>query len=310
MQHASNLYYFFNQLSTLLKSGISIVQSLTVLSQLSGKQKHTQIIALAVLSNIQKGYSFSRSVLLCPTMHVPNGIIHLLEAAECSACLNDVLDYICMQHTHRIKARTEIKDTITYPLIVVVTALVGTLFLLYWKELYLTSISRHEVIEVVIRAFLVFTSLLCVLSYYVYFSLKEPPLFQFYYTLGFLQTSGFTFSKSLELFLEIYYSAKEKEKIILAYNEIRRGTLAFESLRKSQLANEKEAVLLEIAEHSGTISHTCKTIAAEMMRVHEFKKNRCIRLIEPFLLFIVGVYLLILMEGVLIPYITDFGGVI
>ncbi len=312
MHRAFNTVDFFNKLHSLIQGNLSLVQSLDILSMLreENTKSHTQLTAHAILESIKIGYTFSRSLLLCPYIDVSKGTAHLLEAAEHGACLKEAVKFVCEENEKQKQIHNEIVNALVYPLVVVIMAVVGTIALLYWKDLFLSAISTADILLILVRAFSVFIVLLLLLFAYIFSSLKFPPLFTFYYSLSFLQNAGFTFCKSLEIYMSIHYKHPLYKNVYDAYCEISKGNLVSVSLSKAHLANQEMTIMLEISEKTGNIVDVCKNISHSISRDYEVKKNHCVRLLEPLLLFVVGVYLAILMEGIFLPYITDFGGIL
>ncbi len=306
------VYEFLNQLNILLESNLSVIQSLSVLSQLTGtrsKHKFFSSIADGILENIQRGYSFSQSLSLCPRVYLPNTHLTLLVASEYSSSLNQVISFICHQHATLEYSKKQIKHVLMYPIFVVITALLGTLLLIHYKDLYLTSITTDEMSYIVIKALGIFISLLFLLCVFLYYSLKIPHLYQLYYTLGFLQKAGFSFCKSLELCMGNTCHSVMHNTLNIAFNKISRGNSISVSFKETKLADEKLSLLLEVAEKSGTVEAMCNHIADSLFATYEDKKKKCLQLLEPLLLFIVGLYVIILINGIVVPYISDFGGI-
>lgn len=312
-----NRYYnadqFFEQLYKLLKNDIPVGQAIEILSRIRGTAKNvlgTQCIAEFVLQNLQKGFGFSHSLSLCPHTNIENNKVALLEAGEHSGCLKDVIEFICMQNKQKSRTHQDIKNAAVYPAIVVICAFAGTLLLMYWKNLFLTNLTAQDMVLIIARALFAFVGGVGVVSAYVFVTLKEPFTYALYYSLGFLQSAGFTFSYSLELIMHNAHTSIKESALLLAYTDISRGYSLSASLKEAKLADEKITALLELAEHCGTVAETCTSIAQEIATLHEQKKKHCLQLIEPLLLLITGVYLLILMDGIIMPYLTDFGGII
>lgn len=304
---------FFEQLSKLLKNDIPLGQSIEILSRIKGNAKTalgTKCIAEFVLQNLQKGFGFSHALSLCPNTNIGSNRVELLEAGECSGCLKNVLEFICTQNKQKVRAYQDIKNAAVYPAMVVLCAFAGTLVLMYWKHLFLTSLSVQTMALVIARALFVFVSGVCLISTYVFSSLKMPFTYGLYYSLGFLQKAGFSFSRSLELIMHNANRSIKSNPVLLAYTDISRGYSLSASLHDAKLADEKITALLELAEQCGTVGETCIGIAQEIETLHELKKKRCLQLIEPLLLLITGLYLLILMDGIILPYLTDFGGIL
>ncbi len=313
MSRVSDTFEFFYQLNTLSQTNMPIVEALSILGDSERKYKGAKksyVIAKSILESVQKGYSFSQALLFCPYIFISKGTVNLFHAAERAANLKDILVFVCKQNEKRMQIKLDIQNTMIYPLIVIAMALVGTLFLINWKDLFLINVSIETLFAVIIRALIILLLLLFLLAVFVFDSLKEHPLFQFYYALAFLQRTGFTFCKSLELFMDSHFSNISHERLSYAYNEISKGYSVSAAFTEAKLATDKMVILIGLAEKTGSISQVCSQIAQDLLVEHEKKKKKCAQLIEPLLLFIVGIYLAVLMEGIFIPYITDFGGVL
>ncbi len=310
MQLVYDSFSFLNQLNTLVKNNIPIVSALSILANLNGESTYeckTKNIALHFLENIQKGYSFTTSLFLCSQLNLSNNSAKLLQAAEQSACIKEVLDFICLQHEQKIKTHKDIQNIIAYPILIVLLTIFGTALLIHYRDLFLTNLSLDNIFKIVAQAIVILMMLLCILAMYVYFSFKENTGYTLFYSLGFLQQSGFTFSKSLELCLECN---SKNAALYCAYRKISKGEEISRAFREAKLADDKNALLLELSEQSGTVGLACSQIAHILLTKYEERKRRCIQLLEPLLLLIVGVYLIILMNGIVVPYISDFGGVL
>ena len=300
---------FFSQLYSLLKVNISLIESLRMLSCLTTNNKNVAKIAKDILDTIKTGYSFSKSVFLCNDIIIPTVYKELLEAGEHTGKLSDVLEFICISNEQKNKNKREVLNAFCYPTFIFFIALFGSFLLIYWKDSFFTNISVSEIRFVMYRAFFIFLLFIILLGLYVYSNLKSPRLFQFYFSLAFLQKSGFTFTRALELCMGNCSGIKQ-DSLYDAYDEITKGGSISAAFRRLHLVDEKMSVLLQIGEESNTVPDVCRQISQSIMETHEMKKSTCLRLLEPLSLLIVGVYLAILLDGIFIPYITNFGGIL
>ncbi len=300
---------FFYQLYSLLKVNISLIDSLRMLSSATCHNKTVSKIAENILNTIKNGYSFSRAVFLCETVTIPTLYKDLLEAGEYTGKLSDTLEFICINTNHRDKNKKEIVNALCYPFFIFFLALFGTFLLIHWKDSFFTSISFDQIMNVVIRAVAIFCGFIFLLSFYVYECIKVPKLFQFYFSLSFLQKAGFTFTRSLELCMG-NCSGINQDLLYEAYADISKGVSISESFNRLHLIDEKMSVLLKLGEDSNTVPEVCREISQSILDSYETRKDKCLRLLEPLSLLIVGVYLAVLLDGIFIPYITNFGGIL
>ncbi len=300
---------FFSQLNLLLKKNITIVNSLEILSSNTYQHKIISRIANKLLENIKNGYMFSESIFLVPELSLRKSDIELLSAGENTGNLIDVLDYMCLRNSKKAMHIQEIRNALCYPCIIFIATLIATIFLIKWKNYFFTSITSYEMYSVVFRATSIFLLFIVILAIYLYETLKYPKFYQLYFSLAFLQNAGFTFARSLELCIG-YGSSSLNNQLFSAYNKMKKGFSITESFSTLQLATKEESLLLKLGEKSESVPMICKQIAQSILDSFEKKKNNCLRLIEPLSLLSVGVYLVILFDGIIIPYITDFGGIL
>ena len=300
---------FFFQLYSLLKVDISLIESLRMLSNVTINNTFVSKIATNVLQAIRNGYSFSRSVFLCNGISISTSYRGLLEAGECTGKLTDVLEFICITNKQKEKNIKEIVNAFCYPFFIFFVVLCGTFFLIHWKGSFFTNMTIDEMRGVIYKAIFVFLFLFVLLCFYVYHNLKEPKLFQLYYSLAFLQKSGFTFTRSLELCMGNCSGVKQ-DLLYDAYRHITTGVSVSESFGMLKLVDKKNVVFLKLGEDSNTVPEVCKQISKSIWENYEVKKITCLRLLEPLSLLIVGFYVAILLHGIFVPYITNFGGIL
>ena len=63
------------------------------------------------------------------------------------------------------------------------------------------------------------------------------------------------------------------------------------------------------AEIHGNIGKVTKGIAKSIEKKDIAKRNQCMQLIEPLLILCTGLYILILVETIVLPFLTSFGGI-
>ena len=119
---------FSRQLATLINAGVPLVQALTIM-QRQLEHKGLQDIVRKVRNDVEAGTPFSESIAKYPKVF--NRLyINLVRSGETSGTLDSVLERISDFQEKDLALRGKIRGAMTYPVIVLVFALVITYFLL------------------------------------------------------------------------------------------------------------------------------------------------------------------------------------
>lgn len=125
-----DLIFFLTQLSTYIKAGIPLVESLKILSR-QFKKKAYQKIFRAMIYNLTMGDSFSIAMEK-QGRAFPNLLINMIKASEMTGELPEALDDMAEYYTEADATRKQMVTALTYPTIVFVFALgVITFIMLY-----------------------------------------------------------------------------------------------------------------------------------------------------------------------------------
>ncbi|NLJ90368.1 MAG: type II secretion system F family protein [Clostridiales bacterium] len=123
-----DLIVFCRQFSGILKAGVTLVQALKMLGEQTENVILTNIIK-EVSDDIQKGSGLSQAMAK-HGKHFPPILIHMVNAGEISGTLEESLDTVALQFEKQDKLRKKVKGAMTYPMIVLVVAVVVVAFLL------------------------------------------------------------------------------------------------------------------------------------------------------------------------------------
>lgn len=125
-----DLIFFITQLSTYLKAGITLVESLKILSR-QFKNKKYQKIFKAIIYDLTMGENFS-DALLKQNVAFPRLFINMVKTAEMTGELPEVLDDMYNYYTESEQTRKQMITAMTYPSIVFVFAVgVITFIMIY-----------------------------------------------------------------------------------------------------------------------------------------------------------------------------------
>ena len=118
-----DLMFFLTQLSTYIKSGITLTESVRILSQQLKKNKSLSRITQAIVYYLTMGESFSNALSRLGDTF-PNLVINMIKAAEATGDLDIALDDLGSYYTEINKTKKDMISAISYPLLVLLFSIV------------------------------------------------------------------------------------------------------------------------------------------------------------------------------------------
>ncbi|NIP22280.1 MAG: type II secretion system F family protein [Phycisphaerae bacterium] len=119
---------FTNQLSVMIRAGISLLDALESIGEQCEKQKFKAII-YDLKNQIEAGQSFSQALAEHPNVF-SNLYINMVGAAEVSGSLSEMLQKLAEYLDREAETSSQVKSACVYPVIIAVMAIAVTIFLL------------------------------------------------------------------------------------------------------------------------------------------------------------------------------------
>lgn len=126
----ADLAFALTQLSTYIRAGMTLVDSVRILAKQSEKPAKRKVYDMIVY-DLLAGDDFSKALSKQPKVF-PKLLINMTKSAELTGDLPNVLDEMADYYTSITKTRKEIKSAMTYPTIVLIFALVVVTFVLIY----------------------------------------------------------------------------------------------------------------------------------------------------------------------------------
>lgn len=117
----------FYELATMLNSGVPIAQAVLA-QQESNLLPHMQQIYSTMHSKLRGGDTFSKAIASCE-LDLPDYVTPMLEAGELTGELGSALSDIVEQMEYDQGVRTEMRNALTYPAILIVTGFASVLLM-------------------------------------------------------------------------------------------------------------------------------------------------------------------------------------
>ncbi|MDO8461059.1 MAG: type II secretion system F family protein [bacterium] len=115
--HSSDLVFFTRQLSSMITSGLTLMQALNILRQQTKNEAMAKIIE-QIVTEIEDGNSFSSALSKHPDVF-SSIYVSLIKAAETSGVLDKVLLRLAETLEKQEKLKSTIKGALMYPIIVI-----------------------------------------------------------------------------------------------------------------------------------------------------------------------------------------------
>lgn len=329
----NTLYTLCKNLETLLKSGISLIQSISLISD-KNKNKKLKESLNKIKQDILKGESFYSSVKLQENIY-PSLFIELIGAGEESGKLVEILSNLAMHYQEEIKLSKKIKKAFIYPFIVFITSICITSFLIinifpeFLKTLedlggevpIYTKIIIFIFQQMYNNIFVIVLSLIFIyigiklksinkIKFFKAFKYKIPcigtlfrnyELQKIFYYLGFLFLSGIDILSSLEKLHSSLNNIFFKEKILKVLNYLKSGEGISEAFEKVNLIDKEKIIMLEVGEEAGNMEEMFLKIADIYLQEIYEKVDKLSIYLEPMMIIIVSFMVGSIVIALLIP---------
>lgn len=135
--NAKDLNFFLTQLSTYIKSGIPLVESMEILSR-QAKKKSIQMLYRKIVFELNRGTTFS-GCLEKQGKVFPKMLLNMLKTSEMTGDLTGVLDDMAAYYKQQDTNRKQIINAMTYPSVLMIFAIAVFTFVLVYVVPNFTS---------------------------------------------------------------------------------------------------------------------------------------------------------------------------
>lgn len=134
---SKDLNFFLTQLSTYVKAGIPLLDSMEILSR-QAKKKNTQMLYRKIVFDLNRGLSFSECLEKQGKVF-PKMLINMLKTSEMTGDLTGVLDDMAAYYKRQDSNRKQIINAMTYPSVLMVFAVAVLTFVITYVVSSFTS---------------------------------------------------------------------------------------------------------------------------------------------------------------------------
>lgn len=332
---------FSKQLATLINAGVPLVQSLAIL-QKQIEHKGFQGVVKEMRSDIEAGTPLSDAIAKHPKIF--NRLyLNLVRAGETSGTLDSVLERIAAFQEKELALRGKIKSALTYPVVVLVFAILITYFLLTTivpqfagilaqlnaplpfitrMLMAVSSFLQHQIL------FLVAIIAAVAFGYRAYYRtpkgrvviddiklrvpilgnlIQKSAISSFARTFGLLISSGVNIIESLEITKGTANNAIVEDSIDNAKNVVMVGEQMSSSLASSKVFPPMVVSMISIGEETGSLDDMLVKVGDFYDREVDEAVDSMTAAIEPMMIVFLGVIVGMIVAGMFLPMFSIIG---
>jgi type IV pilus assembly protein PilC len=326
---------FTNQLSVMVRAGISIQDSLEAIA---GQEKNRKFAAIIVdLKNrIEGGDSFSQA-LAAHSEVFSNLYINMVAAAEISGSLSQMLEKLASYLDQENETRSQVKGAMIYPIIIAAMAIVVTIFLLcFVLPRFITIFAGNEHLLPAPTKILMASSAFLRNFWYLLIPALAGFCIAFFYfinthrgrlwwdktklilpiiktlcrslyitrslhTMGVLTNAGVPILDTISITAHISGNSIYKDMWLGVQNEVRQGGKIATSLNKYRLMPSNVVQMIRSGEDSGTMSEVLRDIADFYARELKTVIKAVTSMIEPIMIVVMGLLVGFIAMSIILP---------
>jgi type IV pilus assembly protein PilC len=326
---------FTNQLTVMIRAGISLQDSLESIGEQNENQKFKAII-LDLKNRIEAGQSFSQALAEHPQTF-SDLYINMVAAAEISGSLSGMLQKLAEYLDSEAETRSQVKGAMVYPVIIATMAVVVTVFLLCFVLPRFTAIfaGKEHLLPTPTKA-LMATSAIMRGYWFVILPAIGAAFWAFWYfigtedgrrwwdktklslplikslcqnlyitrsmhTMGVLTRAGVPILNTISITAQIAGNVIYKKMWLNVFEEVRQGKKIASSLSQFNLMPANVVQMIRSGEDSGTMSDVLRDIASFYSRELKTTIKTVTSMIEPIMIVCMGVLVGFIAMSIILP---------
>ncbi len=330
-----DLALFCRQIATMLRAGLTLTETLDILSEQSEKTT-LKVVVKKVQKDVEAGASLTEAIARYPKVF-SQFFVSMIKAGEASGMLDSVLDQMASYFESVASIQRKIRAAVVYPIVVFIFALIITIFLLtsvvpVFADIYedaggdlpfltkmviqLSDIVRHRwwIVLFILVGIVVFSTqwykrpsgrrffdtLKLRLPIFGKLFLKAA-LAKFARTFATLMRSGVSVLTSLEIVAKTSGNILIENEILRARSSIRGGESISQPLSESPLFPPMVTRMISVGERTGALENM-------LNKIGEFYEDQVsttvaglTAIIEPILIIIVGIMVAFIVISMFLP---------
>ncbi len=328
---------FYTELSVLLKAGISLKESLSLIAKEQKKQKD-KILLENIVNAIYLGDAFSDSIQ--NNKNFSEYEYYSLKIGEETGTLSKVTKELGLFFKRRNEQRRTVLNALSYPIVVLITAVLAVLFMLrYVVPMFADIFNQNNVelpwltkmviqVSTLFQAYfwlltLVFIGVLVIIKFikkknrYKKFSskillnipfigdlMRKMYIGQFTQAVALLTTAKVPVLNSIQLTKKMIDFYPLQTALAAIESDILRGNSLSESLQGHKIFDAKMVSLLRVAEETNQNEFIFERLTAQYNDEIQYKSKMLSTVLEPLIIIFLGALVAIILIAMYLPMFT------
>ena len=289
------------------KQNLSLVESLEIMSKFQ-KKGAVEFAAKHILECMNQGLSFSGALKTCKEIEFDGLYISFVSFAEKTGHFGETCEFLYFRCKRKHENLVQIFEACLYPVFVVLLSIAAASFLMIFGKSNNVfgdigfSIEQSE--RIISSCFRGCVFLFCFfsISFFVLKNiLSDNKMFESFLAADFLVRSGINLIDTFDALVSVAgIDSSLGQEFLKIKNKILQGTefsMAFMGL------NKKLERFFYLAQHTGGECDVFGKMAAFLKEFDEKRRKICFTLIEPIFICGTGVFLIILLSGIYVPFV-------
>lgn len=332
---SSDIVFFTRQLSSMMMTGLTVIESLNVLKQEDGKPQMQKVVN-GLIASLSEGKSLSEALQNYPDQFT-KVYIALIKSAETGGILDKVLERLADNLEKAEDVKKKVKSALFYPMIVIAGVILviimmnifvipqmGTLYESLDLELPFTTkvVLGMSKLTTILLPFMIVGGVLLVGSYNKYknktavvlaidkFKLKMPVMgpitklsiqSEVARTIALLTSAGTSLISSLNIAADVSGNIYYKRALDSSSALVEKGVALSTALENQKLFPPIMIQMVKVGESTGKIDQSLFKVSEYFERDLDLKVKNLTTAIEPILIIILGAAVTFLILAVITP---------
>lgn len=342
----NDLVFFLTQLATYLKAGITLNESVKILSEQMKKDKTKSKIIRAISYDLTLGESFSNA-LANQGSYFPALLINMLKAAEATGTLQETLEDMANYYTEVNNTKKQMISALTYPAIITVFSIAVLTFIIIYVVPQFTQIYAQSNIEITgITAFIINLSgflqdnlvsvigiivLIMVVIYLLYSKVKAvrvrmqiafmhfpvvknviiyKELSIFSKTFASLLHNNVFITESMDILSKITTNEIYKAIMYKTINNIVKGEKISDAFKDHWAVPDVAYYMIVTGESTGQLADMMQKVSEYYQENHKNVVNSLKSFIEPVMIIMLAIMIGIIIIAVIVPMFQLYNGIL
>lgn len=289
------------------KQNLSLVESLEIMSRFH-KKGAVEFAAKHILECLNQGLSFSGALKTCKEIEFDDLYISFVSFAEKTGHFGETCEFLYFRCKRKHENLVQVFEACLYPVFVVLLSIAATSFLMFFGKSNNVfgdiGFSMEQSEKIISSCFRGCVFLFCFfsISFFVLKNiLSDNKMFESFLAADFLVRSGINLIDTFDALVSVAgIDSSLGQEFLKIKNKILQGTefsMAFMGL------NKKLERFFYLAQHTGGECDVFGKMAAFLKEFDEKRRKICFTLIEPIFICGTGVFLIILLSGIYVPFV-------